>query len=109
MAMYFFGGSKLKGSEVEAPRIIPPNHTPLLLPDLGMVKKTNPYKYGNIIPSPIQFPIRNALYKWFHIFGHVSPIKGWFLVGETNMNGGLQYISIWVMVKELSPNGLFHS
>ena len=30
MGMYLFGGFKvLKGTEVEAPRIIPPNHTPL--------------------------------------------------------------------------------
>ena len=29
MGMYFLGGFKvLEGTEVEAPRIIPPNHTP---------------------------------------------------------------------------------
>ena len=31
------------------------------------------------------------------------PIKGWFLGDVTNMNGGLQYISIWVMVRGIIP------
>ena len=43
MDMYFVGVfNVLKGTEVEAPRIIPPNHTPLLLLDLGPVKKYKP-------------------------------------------------------------------
>ena len=78
--MYFFRGFKIKRNRSRGTsNHTPESYPPLLLPDLGMVKKqTNPYKYGNIIPSPIQFPIRNALYKWFHIFGHVSLLRGGF-------------------------------